>query len=228
MEAHANGVDDILVDSLSFKLKNSAKYVVDRRSVSFHPSGSNVYKPNSGTKVLKMVLTGDSWLVPDSVRLMFTLSNNGDGDKRSRTLSGPHSFWRRMRVLCGGQVVEDFDYARTHEMLSLLHSSENRDDDDVEGFGQRYDDAANAGAAAAHTLPGIAAGESRKVSFKLLSGLFNQKKWLPIRYCPITIELELVNQATDPIVAPGSAAAFNADNTSVDWEIVDVQLKADL
>ena len=64
MEAHANGVDDVLVDSLSFKLRNSAKYVTDRRSVTFHPSGSNVYKSTAGTKVLKLVLTGDSWLAP--------------------------------------------------------------------------------------------------------------------------------------------------------------------
>ena len=123
MEAHANGIDDVLADSLSIKIKNSAKYVVDRHSVSFHTSGSNADRTTSGANVLKVVLTGISWLVPDNVRLAFNLKNNGGGNKRLRTLSGPHSC-PRMRVLCGGQVVEDFDYARTNEMFSLLHASE--------------------------------------------------------------------------------------------------------
>ena len=36
--------EDILVDSLSFKLNKGASYITDRRSVRFYPSGSNVYK----------------------------------------------------------------------------------------------------------------------------------------------------------------------------------------
>ncbi len=228
MEAHANSVEDVLVEGLSYKLRNSAKYITDRRSVTFHPSGSNVYRTSSGTKVLKLHLTGDSWLVPDSVRLMFTLRNNASNPAHMlRTLSGPWSFWRRMRVLCGGQVVEDFDYNRTHEMLSQLHSEDTRDNDDLEGFGYRYDNASNSGAASTTSLPGIAGGTTRRVSFKLLSGLFNQPKWLPIRYCPITIELELVNSATDPVVDLDDTT-FRDDNTSTDWTIEDCQLKADL
>ena len=228
MESHANSVEDVLIDGLSFKLKNSAKYVTDRRSVTFHPSGSNVYRTTSGTKVLKIHLTGDSWLVPDSIRLMFSLRNNAsDATHKLRPLSGPWSFFRRMRVLCGGQVVEDFDYNRTHEMMAQLHSEDTRDNDDIEAFGYRYDNANNAGDASTASLPGIAGGSVRRVSFKLLSGLFNQPKWLPIRYCPITIELELVNSATDPVVAP-DGSDFTSSNTSTDWTIEDCQLKADL
>ena len=231
MESHANSVDDVLVDGLSYKLRNSAKYVVDRRSVTFHPSGSNIYKTTSGTKVLKIHLTGDSWLVPDSVRVMFTLKNEAtDAAKRLRTLSGPWCFWRRMRVLCGGQVVEDFDYARTAELFQQLHSEDTRDNDDAEAFGSRYDNSANAGAATTASLPGIPGGSSRRVSFKLFSGLFNQSKWLPIRYCPITLELELVNSATDPVVNPadGDGSVFTTANTSTEWAIEDVNLKCDL
>ena len=229
MEAHANSVEDILVDGLSFKLKNSAKYVTDRRSVTFHPSGSNVYQTSSGTKVIKIQLTGDAWLVPNSVRLMFNLKNNDtDAAHVLRTISGPWSFFRRMRILCGGQIVEDFELNRTQEMIQQLHSEDTRDNDDVEGFGTRYDNATNRAAAAASTatMPGIPGNSSRRVSTRLLSGLLNQEKWLPIRYCPITIELELVSSATDPVVA--AAAPFGATDTSTDWTIEDVQLKADL
>ena len=42
MEAHTNSVNDVLVDALSFKLKNSARYVTDRRSVTFHPSAEHL------------------------------------------------------------------------------------------------------------------------------------------------------------------------------------------
>ena len=230
MEAHANAVEDVLVDGLSYKLKNSAKYVTDRKSVTYHPSGSNIYRTSAGTKVVKINLTGDSWLVPESVRLMFTLRNNdADAAKMLRTLSAPWSFWRRMRILCGGQVVEDFDYNRAHEMMAVLGSEGTRDNDDVEGFGYRYDDDANSDPNAVLTtsLPGIAGGSTKRVSFKPMSGLLSQAKWLPIRYCPISIELELVNNATDPIVAV-DGVTFTTANTSEDWQIEDVQLKADL
>ena len=229
MEALANSTDDFLVDSLSYKLKNGAKYVTDRRSVTYHPSGSNIYKTSSGSKVVKLTLTGDSWLVPDTVKFMMTVRNNAATALRLRTVGGPWSFWRRLRVLCAGQVVEDLDYNRVHEMLQILHSAEARSNDVIEGFGHAYDDERNAGVAAStDNCPGIAGGDTQQVSFKLMSGLFSQKKWLPIRYCPITIELELCNGANDPVITPDDTTAFTTANTSNDWQIEDVQLKCDL
>ena len=62
---------------------------------------------------------------------------------------------------------------------------------------------------------------------KLCSGLLNQPKMLPLKYCPLTIELELLNNATDAIVTPGSGV-FIASNTSADWSIENVQLKCDI
>ena len=42
----------------------------------FHfPQGSNIYKSISGTKVIKVNLTGDGWLDPSTVQLQFTLKN---------------------------------------------------------------------------------------------------------------------------------------------------------
>ena len=37
VEAIANGIEDKLIDGLSFKMNLGASYVVDRRSVTFHP-----------------------------------------------------------------------------------------------------------------------------------------------------------------------------------------------
>ena len=40
MESITNGVDDFLIDSLSFKLPNSASYVTERKSSTFWSVGS--------------------------------------------------------------------------------------------------------------------------------------------------------------------------------------------
>ena len=63
--------EDILIDNLSFKLNKGSSYITDRRSVSFWPAGSNVYKPSSGNRVIKFTLNGEdnAWLDPQSVRV---------------------------------------------------------------------------------------------------------------------------------------------------------------
>ena len=128
MEAVANSVDDALIDSLSLKLSNSASYLTDRKSVTFWPSGSNIYITNAGTKVIRFVSTNDNWLDPSTVRVMFNLHNtNTDPAKRLRTISGAWSFFRRMRIMCQGTLIEDSDYNRTCEMFEVLTSVHNRD-----------------------------------------------------------------------------------------------------
>ena len=229
MEAVANSVDDALIDSLSFKLSNSASYLTDRKSVTFWPTGSNIYKTNSGTKVIRFVLTNDNWLDPSTLRLMFNLVNNdATATKRLRTISGGWSFFRRIRIMCQGSLIEDFDYNRTHEMFEVLTSVHNRDNDDIENFGYRADTVAPDTAHTTTSLPGIAGGSYQTIGFKLCSGILNQPKMLPLKYMPLTIELELVNDANDPIVPPGVDSTFTTANTSNDWQIENVQIKCDI
>ena len=91
LEATTNAIEDYLIDSISFKLQPGASYVTDRRSVTFHPSGSNIYKPVQGTKVIKITLTGDQWLDPSTVQLQFDLNNTQD--QNLYLLGGPHIFF---------------------------------------------------------------------------------------------------------------------------------------
>ena len=65
--------EDILIDNLSFKLNKGASFITDRRSVSFWPPGSNVYKSDSGNRALKFSLNGEdnTWLDPQSVRIFY-------------------------------------------------------------------------------------------------------------------------------------------------------------
>ena len=229
MEAVANSVDDALIDALSFKLSNSASYITDRKSVTFWPTGSNIYKTNSGTKVIRFVLTNDNWLDPSTVRVMFNLVNNdSDANKRLRPISGAWSFFRRMRVMCQGTLIEDFDYNRTCEMFEVLTSLHNRDNDDIENFGYRADTLPPGENHTVNTLPGIQGSSYQTVGMKLCSGLLNQPKMLPLKYMPLTIELELVNDANDVIVTPGVNSEFTTGNTTSDWQLENVQLKCDI
>ena len=66
---------------------------------------------------------------------MFDLVNN-DTSRQLRPVGGCHSFFRRCRLLCGGQVVEDLDhFGRVSEMMHTLQSKASRANQFAEGFG---------------------------------------------------------------------------------------------
>ncbi len=210
MESHAQSVEDNLIDSLSFKLRPGASYVTDRRSVSFWPQGGNDYAP-SGVKVIKIMLTGDSWLDPSTVKLFFNVTNNtglGSDNLLKPMVTGAWGFFRRLRILCGGQIVEDInEYNRLHEMFHIMKPAGKRANDDIEGFG------------IGDTL---AKDASRTVCFTPMSGLLSQDKYLPIRYAPLQLELEVVSSGADVV---NKAVATNQSES---FQLTDVQLKADL
>ena len=238
MEGVANAVEDRLVDGLSFQLKPGASYITERKSVTYHPQGSNIYSTN-GTKLIKLLLTGDQWLDPSTFRIMFELQNNenpanGNGHMQLRPLGGPHTFFRRMRILCGGQVVEDIDnYNRVHQMFTILNAKDANINERAEAFGQQFDN--HQTTFDRNNVTGINPGEAQTVLFKPCSGLFNQPKMLPIRYMPITVELELVHDNKEPIVSDTTLGQDSFDvsqtaagNTSMLWQIQNVQVKCDV
>ena len=64
MESITNAAEEVLIDSLSFKLPGSGQYIQERRSVTFQTEGSNSYSPNSGTRVMRFKLSTEGWLDP--------------------------------------------------------------------------------------------------------------------------------------------------------------------
>ena len=235
MEGVANSVEDRLVDGLSFQLKPGASYVTERKSVTFHPQGSNIYS-TSGTKLIKLLLTGDQWLDPSTFRIMFDLQNmdtENNNNKLLRPLGGPHTFFRRMRILANGAIIEDIDnYNRVHEMFKLLKAEDTNVNDEAEAFGQQWDKYTTLDT---ETIAGIKPTQTQTVLFKPCSGLFNQPKMLPIRYMPITIELEIVHDNTEPVVSVNTNGLNSFDitdgaggNTSTSWQIQNVQVKVDV
>ena len=183
-------LEDYLIDGLSFKLSKTASYVTNRRSVTYHPQGSNIYSTN-GTKLIKFHISGSDWLDPSTFRVMFDLVNTDiRADRKLRPIGGPWSFFQRMRVLSGGVVLEDLDmYHRTHEMFSIFTSEGSRINDLSAGFGNIWDNKYDANSVMPLHLGGIPPGQSMSVLFKPLSGILRQSKFLPIRYMPLTIEL---------------------------------------
>ena len=238
MEHHAQSFDDALIGGPSYKLKAGASYVINRRSVSYFASGGNTYSPKS-VKVTKFNLTGDQRLDPSTFRVAFQLNNNNGANANDFQIMvqpfswNPAVFFRRARLICGGQVVEDIDdFNRLPLMLTDLLPEDGQHDIACEGFGnsdfvkgeaaqaadarkryrqEDYDRSGNVGLA-------------RRVQFKLMLGLFNQEKLIPLRYCPIQIELELVNQQADAFTTETAEGFQNG----VNWDISDIQCKCDL
>ena len=65
---------------------------------------------------------------------------------------------------------------------------------------------------------------ARRVMFKPMLGLFNQDKSLPLRHCPVEIELELVNSQADAVTTETAEGFSNGAN----WGSSDIQCKCDL
>jgi len=260
MEAITNSAEDYLIDGLSFKMKPGASYVTDRKSATFWSIGSNAYTPVGGVKLLKFQLNGDdgNWLDPSSVVMQFELVNTATvtgtaGDNVLRPLGAPHLFFKRLRVLAGGQVVEDIqDFGRNSELIASLQNELVRDNNDIQGFGGRYDstmtsnlhdfltvDSAAITPAELYTtqrnlLPQITAGKSKIVNFKPLCGLLSQDKYIPLKFCPITLEFELCD-INDAIITPATYdvttnynTIYTTTNTTNNWQIQNACIKADI
>ncbi len=72
---------------------------------------------------------------------MFDLRNVSSVQTQElRVLGGPWAFFRRVRFLCNGQVIEDTDnYNRCHEIFSIITPKDCRDNLEIEGFGNTWD-----------------------------------------------------------------------------------------
>jgi hypothetical protein len=227
MESITNNAEDLLVDSLSSKLPGSGQYVTDS-----HNEGSNRYSASSGTRVLKFRLNGEGWLDPSTVRMMFDVVSDEPGNEKAlKPIGHCHAFFRRLRVSVRGQIIEDIqDYTRVHHMFNSLQGPQVRLNEECEGFG--YTDDAE-GLDNQYKLPGIGGGNgtisyatNQTVIFKPLCGIFQQTKYIPLRYCPIEFELELADN-DEPIVST-FGAFFTAANTTKLYHIEQCQIKCDI
>jgi hypothetical protein len=68
---------------------------------------------------------------PTTFRVMFNLNTlDGAVGRHLRPLGGPLRFFRRMHILCAGQLVEDImDYNRIQQMIHMMIARESREND---------------------------------------------------------------------------------------------------
>ena len=180
VDAIANSTEDHLIEDLSFKLQPGASYVTDRRSVNYFATGSNIYTSDSGARLIRINVTADGWLDPETIRVAFTLVNTDpNGGHLLRPLTGGWGFFRRARCMINGAIIDDIDYFnRLSEMLHILTSSANRDNDEVEGFDTRWDNDLNyANWTVANYRGGLAPAEGKNdaVSNQFLEFAINRK-----------------------------------------------------
>ena len=93
-------------------------------------------------------------------------------------------------------------------MFHMMKSSNKTLHDGIEGFGQQEQIGQNA---------------SRTVCFTPMSGILNQKKYLPIRYAPLQFEFEIVGSASDALSLTDGVSNFQLilklqmSNSNVRW-----------
>ena len=158
----------------------------------------------------------DQWLDPSTFRVMFTVNNNGPNLEIIQPLHwNPASMFRRARVIAGGQIIEDIDdFNRLSLMFTALKSQDDQKEIAMEGFGL-FDRKYDRGAGGLLDDPEAEDSDERKiyrvsdwdeagnievsrtVLFKPMLGILAQEKLIPLRYCPLQIELELVNSGSD-------------------------------
>ena len=81
-------------------------------------------------------------------------------------------------------------------------------------------------------LIGIIKGKRHTVLFKPIFGVLNQPKFLSLKYCPLTIELEWNNDEYANIIEPSASSNYDAaypnGTTSKDFQIENCVVRADI
>jgi len=193
LDIHIASLSDSLIDGMSFANRATASYITGRKSTSFPTQSGGVFS-SSQLRIMRfnMADSDGAWADGGTLRVAFTLQNNGSNSIKPNTLS-PASLFRRARVLCGGTEIFDLlDYGRVHQLFSMMLPAARQVENAVEGWGsQNYSGDQSTLTAPLDCLP-LAAGASRRMLMQLLCPFFSQGKMLPLSLLgSLVIELEL-------------------------------------
>ncbi len=167
MESILSTVEDTLLGSLSYKIdpKSGSSYVTEKKSVSYFASGSNVYDPDRGTKVLRFNLASDQFIDLSSI-VVSVMLNTGAGESTPLVNSG-HALFTRLRWIVSGTVVEDIEHFNVaSQLFHRFLSSEKKGNTELGGFGDE-----------GGVIPALSV--RNVLMFPKISGLCNQALWLP-------------------------------------------------
>ena len=165
--------------------------------------------------MLRFSLTGDGWIDPVTAQLNFTLVNDshvsGDIQTRVHMVNGAWAFFKRVRVLCRGVLVEDLSsWSRLCHMLLQFAPTAYRDNLAISA-GQRSS---------------YITSESQ-FPIPILCGLLQQTRALPLRYMNMTIEFAICDNVADALVET-SALPSGVTAQSSAWHIQDAFVTGDI
>ena len=238
LETTAASLEEKLLDELQFNLKPGANYVTRRESVTMYPSGSGGYQYNS-VKVIRIPLqaAAGQWLDPSTLNINWDFKSNAPADvtsgsdqnrNRIKLNSGQHNLWSRLRILVGGQTLEDISYYnRLYDMYLKMAPESYLKNYVVQGPGilEPYPDQRHE----YFDCREIAPGQVVTMSMPLICGLMMQPKWLPLRWLNPIIEIELC----DPTIAvrlPGTVTGPSGNTVSYSgaYSVENFRVTADL
>ena len=218
MEAILAAQQEQLLPGLSYTLPGAVSYVKERSSNTWFPEGAASYAPNQ-VRVLRFNLSDQqAYLDPHTVVFSFTITNTSADRALKFKTPNPLIMFSRARLHLASTLVEDITYFGrwVNLMDQLLPYYKRLARYGTSGLGIGGAEPNNPNAAAAE----IAGASTRKVTVKLPLGIFEQHLFLPLKHCPITLELEL-----NPTVG---AYLDTADNASTTFTISDCRILADV
>jgi hypothetical protein len=118
MESILSSVEDTLLGSLSYKIdpKSGSSYVTEKKSVTYFASGSNIYSPDTGAKVLRFNLASDQFIDLSSIAVSVNVSVGAAGPATPLVDAG-HVLFNRLRWIVSGVVVEDIEHFNVASQL---------------------------------------------------------------------------------------------------------------
>jgi hypothetical protein len=231
-------LDEGLLPGLNFSLSNhqAAGYVRERNFSTYYPSGSNVYSPSTGQRVIRVLVSdgGKSMLDLSSVRLSFDITNTHAAN--ALYLAGGHlgCLFQRLTLRIAGTQCEDIlFYNRLCGMLNQFRSVNSQHSAHLGGVGTSGNQVTlRTDRIIPEGIPGATAGNTvRRVVIDLPCGLFHSHYLLPIGRFPLELTLELA--AADAVAMRGpikideSGTGGGDVNCSQEYTISNVRLLAD-
>ena len=213
-----------MLDSLDFSLGPSNTAIVDRRQhVRAYPTSASSLSPSS-TRTFRIRLGGDDFVVADSIRLQYTISETG-GANPLVPLAGPWGAWSQVYLRSNGVELDNIpQYGRFHQQYgwNQLSQLEQFGEAAITGMAGSWNGVATALAPQSNypAMGTIAKGSSYTVMHKLHLSLFSSGKMLPTRFAPLELEASL-----NPTVSDWLSTAAN---TSQSFSISNIQLIFDI
>lgn len=187
LESYVDSAPQALGDNLSFKLPSTGDAIAPggRREAIIFPQGGNQVSA-TGVRDVSFRIVGDGSTMLDPFQGLFLRFKCTDTSGATNTMNLPaHGVWNKCVLRCAGVEAGSTDsYNRNYTML--LASS----DPEVK---------ANLDVSAGHIGEQLAANASKVFGHKIVTGLTECGKLIPLKYCPweltLTCDPDLVGEA---------------------------------